>query len=73
MGVKTNIAGLTFTNADKTQAEALGLDIAGFMAGVQLECQELVDKLNFFISDVLTPTGDSANITAINAQITALS
>ena len=73
MGVKTNIAGLTFTNADKTQAEALGLDITGFMAGVQLECQELVDKLNFFISDVLTPTGDSANITAINAQITALS
>jgi hypothetical protein len=40
----------------------------------QLACQEVTNKLNYLVNDVLTPaTTEAANITTINAQITALS
>lgn len=73
MGVKTVMAGLTFTNTDKATAIALGLDLADFNAGIQLTCQELIQKLNFLVNDVLTPSSDSSNVTTLNTEITALS
>lgn len=73
MGVKTSLAGITFTTGGKNQAAALGLDLADFNLGMQLTCQELTQKMNFLVNDVLTPAGtESANITTVNAQITAL-
>jgi hypothetical protein len=73
MGIKTNLVGITFTTQDKVTAVALGLDLVGFVADMELACQELTDKLNFLINDVLTPAGDISNTTTINTQITALS
>lgn len=74
MGVKTALAGITFTTGGKNQAAALGLDLADFVLGMQLGCQELTQKMNFLVNDVLTPAGtEGANITTINTQITSLS
>jgi hypothetical protein len=74
MGVKTSIAGVALTTQGKQQAQNVGLDVADYMLGIQLTCQELTAKLNFLISDVLTPAGtEASNITTLQAQITALS
>lgn len=74
MGVKTALAGITFTGTGKNTAAALGLDLADFVLGMQLTCQEMTQKMNFLVADVLTPAGtESSNITTINSQITALS
>lgn len=74
MGVKTTLAGVTFTATGKSQAETIGCDIAGTYAEAQNKIIEAIVLLNFLVADVLTPAGtESANITTINAQITALS
>jgi hypothetical protein len=74
MGVKTALAGITFTTGGKNTAAALGLDLADFSLGMQLTCQELTAKMNFLVTDVLTPAGtEGSNITTVNNQITALS
>lgn len=74
MGFKTSLAGVTFTAGAKAQAVALGIDMTGFVTEVQLSMSEVLAKLNFLISDVLTPAGtEAANITTLQAQITALS
>jgi hypothetical protein len=73
MGVKTTLAGITFTAGDKTQAEALGTDLTGFMELCTLKCQELTEMLTFLNTDILTPAGDSSNASTITTQITNLS
>lgn len=74
MGVKTALAGITFTATGFQKAAAIGLDMTDFVAGMQLTCQEMTQKMNFLVNDVLTPAGtEGANITTINAQVTALS
>lgn len=73
MGVKTALAGITFTTQGKAAAAALGLDLPDFVLGLQLQCQEMTQKMNFLVNDVLTPAGsESSNITTVNSQITAL-
>ncbi len=74
MGVKTNLAAITFTVTGKNTATAAGVDLAGMIAEAQLKCTEAINALNYLVADVLTPAGtESANITTINTQITALS
>jgi hypothetical protein len=74
MGVKTALAGITFTTGGKNQAEIAGTDLAGMISECQLACQEITNKLNYLVADVLTPAGtEAANITTINTQITNLS
>jgi hypothetical protein len=74
MGIKTSLAGVTFTAGAKANAVALGVDMTGFVADVQLAMSEVTTKMNFLINDVLTPAGtEAANITTLQAQITALS
>jgi len=74
MGVKTAVAGITFTTGGKNAAAALGLDLADYVLGMQRQCQELTAQMNFLINDVLTPAGtEASNITTMNTQITALS
>ncbi len=74
MGVKTALAGITFTTGGKNQAAIVGLDLADYVLGMQLTCQELTQKMNFLVNDVLTPAGsEGSNISTINTQITALS
>jgi len=74
MGVKTALAGITFTGTGKQIAANVGLDLNDFVLGMQLTCQELTQKMNFLVNDVLTPAGtESSNITTVNSQITALS
>lgn len=73
MGVKTALAGITFTTQGKAAAAAIGLDLADYILGLQLTCQEMTVKMNFLVNDVLTPAGsESSNITTVNNQITAL-
>jgi len=74
MGVKTALAGITFTTNGKNQAAIVGLDLPDFVLGMQLACSELTTKMNFLVNNVLTPAGsEGANITTVNAQVTALS
>ncbi len=74
MGVKTNLAAITFTAGGKSQAELVGTDLAGTFAETQNKIAEVITLLNFLVSDVLTPSGtESANISTINTAITALS
>jgi hypothetical protein len=73
MSVKSSIAGITPSAADFTQAEKLGVDLAGNMQLLQLKCDELVDLMNFLVNDVLTPAGDTGNASTLTAQVTALS
>jgi hypothetical protein len=74
MGVKTNLVGITFTAGGKSQAALVGVDLADFVAGIELTCQELTNKMNFLINDVLTPAGtEASNITTLQTQITNLS
>lgn len=74
MGVKTALAGITFTTGGKNQATIATADLTGLMLGMQLKCQELIAEMNYIVSDILTPAStESANITTINSQITALS
>jgi crotonobetainyl-CoA:carnitine CoA-transferase CaiB-like acyl-CoA transferase len=46
MGVKTTLAGITFTAGGKQQAANVGVDLADLVAGMELACQELTAKLN---------------------------
>lgn len=74
MGVKTTLAGITFTATGLTTAEKAGVDIAGLMLAIELKCSEMIAELNYLVSDVLTPAGtEGTNITTINTQITNLS
>lgn len=74
MGVKTALAGITFTATGLTKAAAIGCDMIDMNLGMQLTCQEMTQKMNFLVNDILTPAGtEGSNITTINAQITALS
>jgi hypothetical protein len=73
MGVKTTLAGVTLTAADITQAETLGIDAKGLMLTAAAKCDDLKQLLSVLVTDVLTPASDAANITTLNAQITALS
>lgn len=74
MGVKTALTGITFTTNGKNAAAAIGLDLPDFILGLGLTCSEMTQKMNFLVTDVLTPAGsESSNITTVNAQITALS
>jgi hypothetical protein len=64
MGVKTALAGITFTTGGKNQAEIAGADLAGMIQECQLACAEVVAKLNYLVNDVLTPSGtEASNIT----------
>ena len=74
MGVKANLAAITFTATGLTKATAVGVDMVDMIAGINLGIAEIQAKLNFLINDVLTPAGtESSNITTINTQLTALS
>lgn len=74
MGVKTNLAAITFTAGGLQKATALGVDMVDMVAGINLGIAEIQAKLNFLINDVLTPSGtEGANITTINTQLTSLS
>jgi hypothetical protein len=74
MGVKTALAGITFTATGLQKAQAIGCDMPDLMLGINLTIAELQQKLNFLVADVLTPAGtEGANITTINTQLTALS
>jgi hypothetical protein len=73
MGVRANLAAITLTAGDITQAESLGIDAKANLALAQLKCQEITTLLNFLVTDVLTPASDAGNITTINTQITSLS
>ena len=74
MGVRANLLGVTFTTGGKNQAAAVGVDLADFVAGIELTMSEVIAKLNFLVNDVLTPSGtEASNITTINTQITSLS
>jgi hypothetical protein len=74
MGVKTNLAAITFTGGGLAKATAVGVDMVDMMAGINLTISELQAKLNFLITDVLTPAGsEGSNITTINTQLTSLS
>ena len=74
MGVKTNLAAITFTGTGLTKATAVGVDMVDMMAGINLGIAEIQAKLNFLIADVLTPAGtEGSNITTINTALTALS
>lgn len=74
MGVKTALAGITFTTGGKAQAAIATADLLDMVAGLELKCQEMIVTMNYLISDILTPSGtESSNITTINSQITALS
>lgn len=72
MGVKTNVAGISLTGGDITQAATLGIDAKALLLEIQLHCQEATQKMNVLITDVLTPASDSSNITTLNTAITAL-
>ena len=65
--------GVTLTAADIAQAQALGIDVKGMMLTAGAKCDDLKQMLGVLVSDVLTPAGDDANVTTLNAQITALS
>jgi hypothetical protein len=43
------------------------------LATAGAKCDDLKQMLGVLVSDVLTPAGDDANVTTLNAQITALS
>jgi hypothetical protein len=74
MGVKAALNGITFTGTGLTKATTVGVDIVDMMAGISLGIAEIQAKLNFLITDVLTPAGtEASNITTINTQLTALS
>ena len=74
MGVKTNLTGITFTTTGKNTAVAAGVDLAGMIAECNLGINEILAKLNYLVTDVLTPSGtETSNISTINSQITALS
>jgi hypothetical protein len=73
MSVKTAIAGITFSSGGKNAAAAAGADLAGMIAQIQMQCDEIKAKLNYLVTDVLTPSGtEASNITTINTQISAL-
>lgn len=72
MGVKTAMAGITFSAGSKAQAAAIGLDLADYVLGIQLTCQELTQKMNFLVSDITTPASDTTPGTTLGSQITAL-
>lgn len=74
MGVKAALTGITFTATGNNKAQAVGVDMADLMLGINLGIAEIQQKLNFLVADVLTPAGtEGANITTINTQLTALS
>lgn len=73
MGVATALAGITFSQADVSQAQTLGIDVTGQINNMQNAIGSISAAMNKLVTEVLTPAGDAANITIINAQITALS
>jgi len=70
MGVQTSLSGISLTQADSNSEFQLGEDVIGMMVAAQTKAQELIYMLGQISSRL--PNGD-ANITSINAVITALS
>lgn len=73
MGVRANLAAITLTAGDITQAESLGIDAKALLTKAQLQMQEATQALNVLLTDVLTPASDAGNITTVNTAITAIS
>jgi hypothetical protein len=73
MGVKTTLAGISLSNTDIQDAEKISADLNGQLEIAEVKCAEVINLLNFIITDILTPAGDSANITTLQNQISALS
>lgn len=72
MGVKTALSGVTLTAGDLQKAELISADPVGLMSEAVIKCQELIDLLTFIVGDIMTPASDSANISTLNTQISAL-
>lgn len=70
MGIKTSIAAISPTLAEKNAAAAIGVDLNGLLYSAQVKASQLTMQLNA-ISNAL-PNGD-ANIAAIAAIVTQLS
>jgi hypothetical protein len=47
--------------------------VKGLFALAELKCQELETLLNFIVTDILTPAGDTANASTLTTEVTALS
>jgi hypothetical protein len=74
MGVKTSLAAITPSANGKAAVTAAGSNYTDLLAEAQLKCQEAIVILNYLVNDPLNGvSSESSNITAINAQITALS
>ena len=73
MGVRANLLAVTLTAGDVTQAESLGIDCKGELSLAIGAVNDSLARLNFLLSNVLTPASDAANISTVNTAITALS
>jgi hypothetical protein len=52
MGVKTTLAGITFTAGGKNQAATAGCDINGMIAELQLHCSEMNAQLIYLVTEL---------------------
>jgi hypothetical protein len=71
VGIKTTMAGVTYSAAHLANAQKVSQDVASANSLVQLHCTELIRHLNVLLAT--TPAADTANIATLNAQIAALS
>jgi hypothetical protein len=69
-GVKTTVAGLTYSAGHVAQASAASQSVQGTHTLVLLHCNEIIKALNLLLASM--PGGDP-NITVVTAQIAALS
>lgn len=73
MGVRTNLLASAPTAGTITQAETIGIDIPGNLAGLELKCQEMITLMKALQTEVTTPSGDSTFGTILSTAVTALS
>lgn len=73
MGVRATLNAITFTTQDLQKAAAVGTDLTDMMNGISLALQEIMVKLQFLSTDILTPAGDATNAATFATEITALS
>lgn len=72
MGVRANLAAITVTAGDITQAETIGTDSKAQLTAAILKIDEITKILRELVANVLTPASDAGNITTVNTAITAL-